>query len=197
MKGSRSIIRTMTIRHALLALLLAASAVPGLAQAPTQETATTNRSTDLKDKPSFFDGKALATLPENTQVKVLARNSGWTQVETAANQKGWVRVFHLRFAATVEQSTSSNSSLGGLSSMLGFGRPKQENAKIATIGIRGLSEEELKNANPDAGQLAKLINYRVDKATAERFAKENPALKPQQVAYVDEAPAPAPQKGRR
>jgi len=197
MKGARSIIRTMTIRPLLFAFLLAAASIPGLAQAQAQETATTNRSTELKDKPSFFDGKALATLPENTPVKVLARNSGWTQVETAANQKGWVRVFHLRFSATVEQSSSSGSGLGGLSSMLGFGRPKQENAKIATIGIRGLSEEELKNANPDAGQLARLINYRVDKAGAESFARGNPALKSQQVAYVDEVAGAPPQKGRR
>jgi len=43
---------------------------------------------------------------------------------------------------------------------------------VATTGIRGLSAEDFKNANPDAAALAKMESYRVDKAGAESFARE-------------------------
>lgn len=151
----------------LLAALLLVLA-PLLAAA--QEQAFTNRATDLKDK-GAPEGKTLASLPENTEVKVIARGSGWTQVQ-AKGQQGWVRVFHLRFPATAEAGSSSGGALSGLTSALGFGRSRTQSASIATTGIRGLSPEDLKNASPDSAALAKAQSYRSDKATAERFARE-------------------------
>jgi len=83
-----------------------------------------------------------------------------------------VRVFHLRFPATVAAATSSSgSSLAGLGSALGFGRGEAK-ANLATTGVRGLSPEDLKNASPDAQALAKAHTYRADKPAAERFARE-------------------------
>ena len=135
----------------------------------SQEQAFTNRSTELKDK---ADGKTVSTLPENTPVKVIARGGGWTQVD-ANGQKGWVRVFHLRFPATA-QTGSSGTGGGFLSSVtgaLGGGRQTSQTT-IATTGIRGLSPEDLKNANPDTAALAKAQSYRADKPAAERFARD-------------------------
>ena len=146
----------------LLAALLAAASCPVAAQ----EQAFTNRSTELKDK-GAPEGRTVATLADNTAVKVLQRSGGWTRVE-ASGQSGWVRAFHLRFPAVVETSSSGGGSLlGGL-----FGRPKQQQATIATTGIRGLSAEDFKNANPDTAALGRLQSYRVDKGAAERFARE-------------------------
>jgi hypothetical protein len=135
-----------------------------------QEQAFTNRSTELKDigSPS---GKTLASLPGDTPVKVISRNGGWTKVDVKG-QQGYVNVFHLRFAATVEQSSSSSSNpVSALSGLFGGNRQPQK-ATIATTGIRGLSPEDLKNANPDPAALAKAESYRVDKGSAERFAKD-------------------------
>ena len=56
----------------LLALLALAAAA--------QEQAFTNRSTELKER-GAADSATLASLPENTAVKVLARSGGWTRVE--------------------------------------------------------------------------------------------------------------------
>jgi hypothetical protein len=92
-------------------------------------------------------------------------------------------VFHLRFAAAVE-SSYSGSALFGLTSALGFCKPKHERANIASEGVRGLSEEELKNANPNPEALKKLYSYRSDKAGAERFAREA-KLVAQSVPYED------------
>lgn len=178
------------IRARLLLALLAAAALPALAQ----EQAFTNRATELRERASS-EARVLAPLPAETPVKVLARSSGWTQVQ-AGQQTGWVRVFHLRFPASVEASSSSGGALGGLSSMLGFGRPKTQEAKIATIGIRGLSQEDLQNANPNPEAVRRMQSYRADRAAAERFAREA-KLAAAQVAYVDEGGSPLPQGGRK
>jgi hypothetical protein len=148
---------------ALIATLFLASAAWG------QEQAFTNRSTELKDLGSP-SGKTLATLAENTSVKVIARGGGWTKVD-ANGQQGWVNVFHLRFPASVEKSTSSGNPLTSITGFFG-GNKQPQTATIATTGIRGLSPEDLKNANPDPAALAKAQGYRADKSSAERFAKD-------------------------
>jgi uncharacterized protein YgiM (DUF1202 family) len=171
----------MKIKYLLVAALACASLIGDIA---AQEQAFTNRSTELRDRPGF-EGKVVDSLKEGLQVKVLQRQGGWTRVDV--NQKqGWVRVFHLRFPSTVETS-SGGGALTGITSAFGFGNRNQpQTSRVATIGIRGLSEEELKNASPNPDAVRKLQSFRVDKATAERFAKEA-KLNAQQVAYVADA----------
>ncbi len=155
----------MGLRSAFAIILVALASAAG-----AQEQAFTNRSTELKDR-GASDARTLATLPENTSVKVLARGGGWTRVD-ASGQAGWINVFHLRFPAAVESSGSSGGALGGLTSFLGGGRNTSQKANIATTGIRGLSPEDIKNASPDPAALAKAQSYRADKPAAERFARE-------------------------
>ena len=149
-------------------LLTAAMMILACGIAAAQDQAFTNRSTELKDK-AAADGRTLATIPENTAVKVLQRSGAWTRVE-ASGQSGFLRAFHLRFPATVE-SSGSGSSGGGLLGGI-FGGPKQKTASMATTGIRGLSAEDFKTANPDVNALARMQSYRADSASAERFARE-------------------------
>ena len=155
----------MTLRSVLAALLL------GLAcTAFAQEQAFTNRSTELKDR-GDAGAATLRTLPADTAVKVLARAGGWTRVD-AGGQQGWVRVFHLRFPAVAETGTASSPGLSSLTSALGFGRQREQRTTIATTGIRGLSQEDLKNASPDEAELRRMQSFRADNAAAERFARE-------------------------
>ena len=148
----------------ILAMLLVVGA-PWLARA--DEQGFTNRATELKER-AAAESTTLASLPENTPVKVLARGGGWTRVE-ANGRSGWVRVFHLRFPSTVE-SSSTGGGLASLGSALGFGQSKQ--ATLATTGIRGLSTEDVKNASPDPEQLQRMQSFRADRPSAERFARE-------------------------
>jgi hypothetical protein len=181
----------MSLRAFLAALLL-----PFALSAWGQDEAFTNRSTELKDR-GASEAKTLATLPENTAVKVLARAGGWTRV-AAAGQNGWLRVFHLRFPASL-QSTSSTSAggfLSGVTSLLGGGRQSGQTSTIATTGIRGLSSEDVKNANPDEAALAKMRSFRADKPAAERFAREA-KLAAVALDYADEASATPPKGSRR
>lgn len=155
----------MKIGSAFLAIALCA--VASLAGA--QDQAFTNRSTELKEQ-GAAEGRVLATLPENTPVKVLARGGGWTRVE-AGGTPGWVRVFHLRFPVVMETSSSGNA-LTGLGSALGFGKSRAQTANTGTLGVRGLDKEQVQSASPDAEALRRLQSFRVDRDGAERFARE-------------------------
>ena len=139
------------------------------APAWAQGQAFTNRATDLKDQGSD-QARTLASLKENTEVKVLQRAGGWTRVE-AGGQSGWVKVFHLRFPATATTDSGGGGLLSGLSSAIS-GRPRTQQAGIQTVGVRGLSPEELKNASPDAEALKRMQSFAADKGAAERFARE-------------------------
>ena len=154
----------MKFAATLLAALLSLAAT-----AWAQDQAFTNRSTELKDK-GAAEARTLATLPENTAVKVIARGGGWTQVQ-ANNQSGWVRAFHLRFPAAIEKA-GSQGALGSISSIFGGGTREKQASTTGTLGVRGLDPEQLKNAAPDAAALAKAQSYRSDKPGAERFARE-------------------------
>jgi hypothetical protein len=168
----------MITRLLAIAVLLAAAPL-----ALAQDKAFTNRATELKDK-AAADAKTVASLPADTEVKVLGRGGQWTQVE-AQSQRGWVRVFHLRFPSTVQESSSSGgSALGGLTSALGFGRQTAKSTTVATTGIRGLTPEDFANANPDPEALRRLQGYRSDRPAAERFAREG-KLAAQQIDYSE------------
>jgi hypothetical protein len=179
---------------ALLKFALAAACLHAATAVLAQEAAFTNRATELKDK-ATYDAVVILPLPAETPVKVVARSSGWTKVEVNG-KTGWVRVFHLRFPASVEAGSSSSS--GGFLSGLGFGgKPRQEGTKLATVGIRGLSEEDMKNASPNPEAWKKMQSYRVDKASAERFAKDG-KLVTASVSYDDSsAAAPASTRNKR
>lgn len=162
--------RALTYHGAMKKILLLAALLFASAAAFAQEQAFTNRATELKASASP-ESRTVTPLPENTAVKVIARQGGWTRVE-ASGQQGWVRVFHLRFPATVQSGEStSGGTLAGLGASLGFGRSDKKTS-LATTGIRGLSPEDLKNASPNPDALAKAHSYRADKANAERFARD-------------------------
>jgi hypothetical protein len=164
----------------LIPLLVAALSLIGDVFA--QEPAVTNRTTELRERPAA-DARTLAPLPADSAVKVLARQGAWTQVEAGA-QRGWVRAFHLRFQATVEAASGGGGVGSSITSIFGFGgREAPKTSKVASLGIRGLTPEDFKNASPDPAALRKMQSYRADKATAERFAREA-KLAPVPVAYA-------------
>lgn len=141
------------------------------------------RTAALKQNPSF-NSKTLQELPPGARVRLVKRNGGWRQVSVlpAAEITGWVRGYQVRDdietgQTTVVQSKESGGVLSGLSNLSRrtsglFGRREMEKSDnmVATIGLRGLSEEDLKNARPDAEELAKLEGFAAEKAAAQQFA---------------------------
>ena len=146
------------MRKALL--LLAALALP----ASAAQLGTVTRQADLRSTP-FSDGKTVTTLKQGTSVEVLKRVGGWYQVK-AAGKDGWVRMWLLRFTGTA--ATGSGS---GTLAVLQSGRAGSTYT-TATTGVRGLSEEELKNAKPDPAALQTVEALATTPADARGFANQ-------------------------
>ncbi|MBI1173695.1 MAG: hypothetical protein GC139_00325 [Sideroxydans sp.] len=141
------------------------------------ETAYTVRATELKAKP-FSDAATLASLAERSKVEVLARQASWMQVQ-ANGKTGWVKMLSLRFGDAAAQKKSGDS---GLAALFNVAKGGGSGSTVAT-GVRGLSEENLKNPHPDPQALQQLKGYKVNRQAAQQFARAG-KLKAEQVAYL-------------
>lgn len=160
----------------LYALILYASLA---APAYAVQVAYAVRSTEIKLLP-FSDAATVATLDEKAKVNILLRQGGWVKINSG-NGNGWVRMLSLRSDSTTKKTGDS-----GLQSMLNVGRSGSSGI-TTTTGIRGLSEEDLKNAQPNPEEFEKLQKYAVNKAKAEKFARDA-KLKNQQLDYLPSNP---------
>lgn len=180
-----------TIYHlcCLAGLVLMVSATA----AHAQDTLTTNRATDVRAQPDD-SAPSLQSLAAQSRVQLLERKGAWSRIKTES-QTGWVRMMHLRGGVTIEetpQPTKSGGFLTGFNRLLGGSQPTNQRAQSATLGVRGLSPEDLQTAAPNPQQLAALKSFAANKPEAERFAKEVPLNK------VDVAdPAESARGGRR
>lgn len=146
------------------------------ASAWAAEEAYTIRTTELKAKP-YSDAKTLMTLPERSKVTVVQRRASWTQVKSGETG-GWVKMLSLQLT----RGTTDRRADNGLRSLFNVARSGGSGATVTT-GVRGLSEEQLKNAHPDPQALEDAQAYVATKAEAERFAMAG-KLKAQQVDYL-------------
>lgn len=133
------------------------------------DSAHTIRATELHAE-SQSDAATLASIPENTALDVLQRRGAWSQVKAGA-QTGWVRMLDLRFDAKpgAAGSSGSSSSLGGLNGLLASGRTA--NSGTDTTGVRGMTEEDLNNAQANPAEFQKMQAYASDKNVAVAFGK--------------------------
>lgn len=168
------------------------------------------RTAALKDSPSF-NAKSLTSLAPGAHVKVLERQGGWQSVSLQAspNVKGWVRTYEVRTGiepganpAIVKNKGSDDGVLGGLAGLSRastglFGKRGADNnpatSTVATIGVRGLSETDLKNAKPNPAELAKMIQYAVNAESAKQYALAGEL----QNKTVEALPEAKPDKGRK
>lgn len=140
-----------------------------------EQIAYTVRSTEIKQQP-FSDAANVATLDEKASVNVLARQGGWVKISSSQGN-GWVKLLSLR-----SNSTAAKSGDSGLQSLFNVGRTGSSGITVAT-GVRGLSEEDLKNAQANPRELEKLKRNAVNQSQAEKFARDA-KLKPQQLDYL-------------
>lgn len=140
-----------------------------------EQIAYTVRPTEIKQQP-YSDAASVGTLGEKTSVRILIRQGGWVKISSSQGD-GWVKMLNLR-----STNTSGKQGDSGLQSLFNMGRSGSSGITVAT-GVRGLSEEDLKNAQPNPAELAKMRNYAADRAQAERFGR-NGKLKTQSLDYV-------------
>ena len=158
-------------------IFLVLATLYGVAQAG--ESATTVRVTEIKAKP-FSDAETVASLAQGSKVEVLARKASWMQVK-ADDNNGWVKMLSLRFS-NADKNKSGDSGLGSLFNVASKGG----SGSTVTTGVRGLSEENLKNAKANPKALETMQGFAADKKAAQQFAKSG-GLREQDVDYVDEA----------
>jgi hypothetical protein len=149
------------------------------------EAGTALKADDLKAEP-FRDAKTVGSLTPGDNVEILEKQGGWFQVKSAKGS-GWVRMLSIRRGEARKGSGDAAGVLGLASGRAGTGHV------VATTGIRGLSEEELKAAKYNETELKKAESFTVTEAEARRFAAEG-KLVARKVKYLS---APDGAKGER
>lgn len=146
----------------------------------TAEPATVLSATTVYQSPAT-ESTRLGTLPEGELVQVETRVGGWKQVSSEQQLNGWVRSYQVRSGELVihQSEQESGGFFSGLASLSRkasglFGGGDRDGGysfqNTATIGVRGLSEEEIRNAQADFDQLNRMEKYRSNKKKARKFA---------------------------
>lgn len=137
----------------------------------------------------------LGNLPAGSTVNVFSRDGGWKEVfSEKQNLVGWVRSYQVREGLVkTEIQDKPEDSRGFLSGLValsrratgffGGGDDNSGSGRTATIGVRGLSEEEIKASKPDLQELKKLQGFSSNKARMRSFATAG-GLSPQKVTHI-------------
>lgn len=168
---------TSRILGALVTAILLAAGI-----AAADETGTLLKKDGLMAEP-FRDAKMVGSLSAGDKVEILTQQGGWFQVKSAKGT-GWVRMLSVRRGEARKGSGDAQGLLGLASGRSGTGQV------VATTGIRGLSEEDLKAAKYNAEELKKAESFGVTQAEARKFANAG-KLVARKVEYL---PAPGAKK---
>ncbi|MES2150441.1 MAG: SH3 domain-containing protein [Pseudomonadota bacterium] len=138
-----------------------------VAGAGAAELAYTVRPTEMKAKP-FSDAAVVHSLAESSKVDVLQRQASWMQVK-AEKSTGWVKMLSLRFDAVsgAPKAGGASSNLSVLMNIASTGT----GGSTPTTGVRGISEEALKNPHANPVQLRQLNELTLAPGELDAFAK--------------------------
>lgn len=156
----------------LISLIFGLPAQPTLA---ATEAGSASKAEEIKAEP-FRDAKVLGGLKAGDPVRIVKRDGAWLQISSP--QKGWVKMLSIRRGAAATGAT-----LTGVAA-LASGRAGTGKI-VSTTGIRGLNEEDLKNAKFNEKEVKTVESYTVSQVEADKFAAQG-KLKARQVAYLEE-----------
>jgi len=166
--------KTFLIPAALLVLCVTAAsawAAPG----------TVLRNDKLYSQPSASSSVA-GSVAKGASVNILAKQGGWLRV-TAGKSTGWVRLLSVRAGA---------GGLGGagLGDVVGAATTKSDPSRVVAVaGLRGLNDEDLKQAKFNADELGRMDTLNVTATQARNFASQSGLV----AVNVPELPKPRPQ----
>ena len=167
--------------------------VPGAAGA-AGELGTVSRDDQLRERP-YPLAPVVAAVGAGTRVAVLDRQGYWLRVKRRDGAaEGWIHLIRIRYAhdgggavapagsgGAAGQSGSDGGAGGGAggglfsslargaTGLLG-GSARSTPRETTTIGIRGLSAEDLRTASPNRGALQALKRHQADARAARVFA---------------------------
>ncbi len=135
----------------------------GVAAMAAAEPVTVERDSVVRAEPRA-DAAVVTNLARGATGEAVARQGAWVQIKSGATT-GWLYSFNVRFgAAGAGEGGGGGSALGRL-----FG-PRQKVNVTATLGIRGLEEEDLKQARFDGGQIQALDGFAAGRDQAQAHA---------------------------
>ncbi|QBC42786.1 SH3 domain-containing protein [Iodobacter fluviatilis] len=137
------------------------------------EPASVIRDSDLRDKP-FLDATVIGQLKKDNVVDIQMRQGAWMQVKSDSKLVGWIKLLNVRTGKAGESSTS-------LASLNPF--KTGSSGSTVTTGVKGLSAEQLQNAQPNPEELSKLKNYTASDSDAQKSAAKEKLIA-QEVAYI-------------
>lgn len=145
------------------------------------ETGSMIKADELKATP-FRDAKAVGKLATGDKIEIIKREGAWYQVKSPKGT-GWVRMLNVRRGAVTKASATSTAT--GVAN-LASGRAGTGQV-VATTGIRGLNEEDLKTAQFNEAELKRAEAFAASKQEAQAFAQAG-KLAARKVKYL-KAPA--------
>ena len=154
--------------RALAVMLLIA--LPAAAQQVTLE-----RDSPLYAEPRL-EAAQVMQLKQGATGEVVGKEGAWLNLKTAGGS-GWLFSFNVRFQGQKSGGDGGGSALGRV-----FG-PRQNVNVTASIGIRGLDEQDLKQASFNDAQIKLLDSYTASKQAAEDGARAT-GLAPVTVDYL-------------
>lgn len=155
-------------RACFCVLALAATLMLSPALAQSGEPAATRRATELREAPGD-GGRSLASLPAQSPLTRLTERQGpWVRVRTEAGATGWLHLFDVGPAGA--GGNAAAGALRGITSLFGKSGPATMTVPTSTIGVRGLSAEELAQAQPNPAAVTRVEALRQSEGQARAFA---------------------------
>ena len=145
-------------------LVLALAGLIASVLAASAETGTLLKADQLRAEP-FRDATVVSTLAAGDRVEILLRQGAWYRVKTA-KASGWLHMLSVRRGEAAKAGAASEASglLALASGRAGTGKV------VATTGIRGLDEEQLKSATYSESELGYSDSLVASSAAAAKFA---------------------------
>jgi hypothetical protein len=143
---------------------------------------TVLRNEKLYSQPSA-SAKVAGTVAKGASVNILAKQGGWLRV-TSGKTTGWIRLLSVRTGA---------GGLGGagVGDVVGAATTRSDPSRVVAVaGLRGLNDEDLKRAQFNADELARLDAMNVTAAQARSFARQSGLA----AVKVAELPKPQPEQ---
>lgn len=141
--------------------------------------------TVLRDEKLYSQPSATASVTANVargaSVSIQQKQGGWLKVSTGASS-GWIRLLSVRAGA---------GGLGGagVGDVIGAATTRSDPSRVVAVaGLRGLSDEELKQAKFNGEELARMEAQAVTAAQARNFAGQAGLV----ATRVPALPAPVP-----
>lgn len=158
------------LKGLLIALLL------GLGLGAHAQSLEVTVATELRATPAL-DGKVVVKLAKGNRLEQTEAQSGWVKVKFGRTE-GWVRLTHVKtLEAAAPAPASSGNSLASI-----FSAPST--SATATTGTRGLTKEQIANAQPNPAEMAQLEKYAINMGQAEQFARSGKVVAQKIDAYT-------------